>query len=1599
MLALCALSCTAPTTDPEPQSGASGQSLTAKSTSTSKIDAGSLTVYVTGKKPARIANDQVGNTLPLVDPTADLASSAASLMNVVSAKPVTTALGMAVPQSRLVFAPERSSWKVFRFQQVAGGIPIVGAELVVKIAAAGNIQVITSHLAPKIEVAPTKSAVPAEEAAAKAEMHYVQNGIERSERVGKGSLPSPAPNTADRNAGQFEIARGPNLYLVRSSLIKAARTKTGYTLAYRVDAEIDDGSRFNAYRYWVDAHTGRVLARYSLLMHAQDRNTYDAQGSTTLDYSTLVGASVLKKDQLSNVFPYAGGDPNIEEAHVFAGDTYDYFFNQHGRDGYDDLGATIESFVHYGSSYNNAAWYSVGEFMFYGDGDGTYFTPLTGSPEVVAHEITHAVTTYTANLEYLGQSGAMNESFSDVFGKFSEFYNAGFIANWLIGDEIVGPYFTSTLGYGGMRDMQDPTFGTPFSPGPSATNQPDHMEDFYYAVPGIDNAGVHTNSGILNKAAYLLSAGGTHHGIAVAGLSVSNTEILYYEALTTCLPPDAEFWQLRECMTQACSTSSGLTVSTAACENSVGDAFDAVGISLVFIMDPVRNQYINVTTSSPYYTLGSVPAQYQSGALINWILEYSVSGSGTWSFVTSGSSMRPIGSTLGFWNLLTVPDGKIDLRLTANYAGNTVTHEIPLYIDQLLASGWPADVDDQGSVLTLKSPMIEDLDGDGQNELIFGAAVFNADGTIKAGWTNEPGAGRSNPAIVDIDADPELELIMCDYETLGEYNTGLPNDGGPVIYAYNHDKTVIWSYDVVHLTSPYPAASISTIATADVDNDGELEAVFNYHSLYDNPLEDSELFILDAATGAEELRMTVPGRTMTSLALADLDGDGASEIIMSTELGLFVFYGDGTDYPGWPYTLPPATFLYYGSMASPTVGDVDQDGDYEILMKNHMWNDDGTLLTGWPSAYTYSFNGIFAPFADGDPELEVAQGNTNSVVFSAFEDDASTIGTRLDLGENLVTIFAFAGAVDNTAQGAPGAVDVDGDCEPEIVAPGPMTFVDGRPLPIYGGESSLPSSFPTNFPRYVESPFAVMSAPAVGDLDGDGYSELAIGAGHKVYVWSLGTEYKEGGNPWSMLGHDTSHTGLFNGWATHGEIYGILTHQTNYTGLLEYSAPAVMSMIVDSLNAASPAPAQTSFVPGPGATGNTASEVHDILESHPEILPFSWTWLHDTSKPTILYQIAYWQDANGIAAAVPTRGDYKHWVAIEGAAAAAAPICADMSYYSLKGFWVDDPLDGKSFKTAAEWNSTYYLPTNGSEYEAVIEPPETTGTVEVWQAKTHAMPKMASVCGSSILADMAKTRAAEGIKEFHLMDDEHFKAAFLGAEVGDPVRVTRTDGESPYFLVPFYRQESTVLTGGGATTKSSSTVLRRKVVARVNAVTGQFLEARYRVHGSLDFPPEVCSLYWHQGIEKSPFHPNQPGQTCKEYATWKNSSFKAGETVAADGMVYACKDWPFDGWCGQKGYEPGVDRSWESAWDLVATCAPVQKEERACAHLSTWQPGRYAAGDQVRERGQVYECKPWPYTRWCSQEAFRPGSSDHWESAWYLLGSCSTESRTQGAGR
>ena len=298
---------------------------------------------------------------------------------------------------------------------------------------------------------------------------------------------------------------------------------------------------------------------YRLRESTRNVETYDMNMGT--DYNSAVDFTDNDNNWTSAEFNNSSKDNAALDAHWGAEMVWEYWKNVHNRNSYDGNGAILRNYVHfnlvaYGYSNNDNAFWN-GSVMTYGD--GTTFQPLT-CIDIVAHEIGHALTENTSNLIYTGESGALNESISDIWGACVEYYADPSKSTWLLGEEIGGP----------IRSMSNPKdFG-----------QPDTYKGTNWYTGSLDYGGVHTNSGVLNHWFYILSVGksGTNDkGVSynVSGIGINAAAAIVYRMESVYLSPNSRYSNARIYAIQAAEDIYGVGSNEAI---QTTNAMDAVGV-------------------------------------------------------------------------------------------------------------------------------------------------------------------------------------------------------------------------------------------------------------------------------------------------------------------------------------------------------------------------------------------------------------------------------------------------------------------------------------------------------------------------------------------------------------------------------------------------------------------------------------------------------------------------------------------------------------------------------------------------------------------------------------------------------------------------------------------------------------------------------------------------------------------------------------------------------------------------------------------------------------------------------------------------------------
>lgn len=315
--------------------------------------------------------------------------------------------------------------------------------------------------------------------------------------------------------------------------------------------------------------------------------TYDMNKGTT--YGNAVDFTDANNNW-NNV--NANLDQYATDAHWGAEMTYDYYLQTFNRNSINDNGLTLRSYVHYDNGYNNAFW--DGSRMTYGDGNNA---PLV-SIDIVGHELTHGVTEFSAGLVYQDEAGALNESFSDIFGVSVDFFARPNDANWLMADELGNAF----------RSMSNPP----------AYGDPDTYFGNNWYTGTNDNGGVHTNSGVQNKWFYILTEGesGTNDlgdPYNVTGIGIDDAAAIAYRNLTVYLTSssdyeDARFYAIQSAtdLFGACSPQV-IATTNAWYAVGVGDIFDAT-VTSNFLADytsscqvPFTVNFTNLSTNGGNY--------------------------------------------------------------------------------------------------------------------------------------------------------------------------------------------------------------------------------------------------------------------------------------------------------------------------------------------------------------------------------------------------------------------------------------------------------------------------------------------------------------------------------------------------------------------------------------------------------------------------------------------------------------------------------------------------------------------------------------------------------------------------------------------------------------------------------------------------------------------------------------------------------------------------------------------------------------------------------------------------------------------------------------
>lgn len=465
---------------------------------------------------------------------------------------------------------------IYKYQQSYNNIPVEYAILSIK-ESVGKIQSISGDFNANMEV-----------------VNSIVLTNNQAFELAKNAVPATVYKW-ERKAEAAEIKYNPQANLI----ILPVKTINGTVFHYAYKVDVFTHIPMSRYNVYIDAQSGEVLRKISTTCTIDVKSTANTRytGVQTIQTDSISPNTFILRENnrkgrgmqietrnsetstfgndvdfvsLSKVWSMtnANRDEAALDCHHAAESTYDFYYDSLNYNSYDGAGGKLLQFVHYDLNYFNAFW--TGSYSCYGDGNGD---PLT-SIDVVGHELTHGVTQFTAGLEYESESGALNESFSDIFGTVIEFNTIGANASWNIGVRS----FT-------LRDMSNPLrFNNPDTYGGAAwTNTVGCMPS-----DANDYCGVHNNSGVQNFWFYILSVGDTgvndlKNPYSVVGIGMNKAARIAFKSLRDYLSPLSDYADARRGSIQAAIDLYGDNSQEV---QSVMNAWHAVGVGKRYTVLP-----------------------------------------------------------------------------------------------------------------------------------------------------------------------------------------------------------------------------------------------------------------------------------------------------------------------------------------------------------------------------------------------------------------------------------------------------------------------------------------------------------------------------------------------------------------------------------------------------------------------------------------------------------------------------------------------------------------------------------------------------------------------------------------------------------------------------------------------------------------------------------------------------------------------------------------------------------------------------------------------------------------------------------------------------
>ena len=562
---------------------------------------------------------------------------------------------------------------------------------------------------------------------------------------------------------------------------------------------------------------------------------------------------------------------------------------------------------------------------------------------------------------------------------------------------------------------------------------------------------------------------------------------------------------------------------------------------------------VNGTIASQQINIVGTVGGADQDAFDRYTIEWGVGEDPTsWSsegvILQNGGLQEMYNDTLGSVEIDPIEEDNYTIKLTVYTENSEIAVQVNITIDDTLQNGWPFYFDSVEGHKPETSPTIVDLDQNGTNEMLFASHkgqlyALQSDGTALPGWpvTLEHGnplnySGSSSVAVADINNDGLLEVVVVD----------APLNGNVYTKAFDAQGNELWrKYMSTLFGVPGQVTAYTSPVIVNLDGDEELEIISGSYN---------KIFVLD------HNGEVIPGWPVqidneydegryysfkySAPAVADLDGDGAVEITIlgnfslpgsGSLMKLFAFSNNGYVLPGWP--------RYTGSYNtnSPSIGDIDDDGKLEIVLSvSKSWHappdEDEPEPPYGPWINAYEANGSFT---DGWPmtineagEQSQINGISSAVLGDIDSDELIEVVAGTGRNESYIPPQHAALAVEGNGtviDGWPAVAETFVKRSEAIIGDvsgnGILDIVRATYFRLNGWDNS--GSVIDQFPKHLSG--ETSNNPAMGDLDGDGDIEVAIGddLGY-MYVWDLDALYDPEMIAWPMFRHDIQNTGNYH---------------------------------------------------------------------------------------------------------------------------------------------------------------------------------------------------------------------------------------------------------------------------------------------------------------------------------------------------------------------------------------------------------------------------------------------------------------------------------------